>query len=76
MSDAFDIDADFEAPEASARLIIDIAGFEGPLDLLLVLARRQKVDLKEISISHLADQYLALSAMRAAKGWNWRPTIW
>ena len=32
--------------------------FEGPIDLLLVLARTQKVDLSEISISELADQYI------------------
>ena len=32
--------------------------FEGPIDLLLVLARTQKVDLSEISISQLADQYI------------------
>jgi segregation and condensation protein A len=40
-------------------LIVDVEGFEGPLDLLLVLARQQKVDLARISISALADQYLA-----------------
>ena len=32
--------------------------FEGPIDLLLILARSQKVDLSEISISELADQYI------------------
>src|SRR5579859_3073899 len=40
-------------------LIVDVGGFEGPLDLLLVLARQQKVDLAKISILALADQYLA-----------------
>ncbi|MDB5591366.1 ScpA family protein [Enterovirga sp.] len=40
-------------------LVVDVAGFEGPLDLLLDLARRQKVDLHEISILALAEQYLA-----------------
>jgi segregation and condensation protein A len=40
-------------------LIVDVGGFEGPLDLLLELARRQKVDLQRISILALADQYLA-----------------
>jgi segregation and condensation protein A len=43
---------------ASSNLIVDVDGFEGPLDLLLVLARSQKVDLKKISILALADQYL------------------
>jgi segregation and condensation protein A len=40
-------------------LIVDVEGFEGPLDLLLNLARQQKVDLAKISILALADQYLA-----------------
>jgi segregation and condensation protein A len=43
-------------------LIVDVAGFEGPLDLLLELARGQKVDLKRISILALAEQYLAFIA--------------
>ncbi|CAM5766767.1 segregation/condensation protein A [Labrys miyagiensis] len=40
-------------------LVVDVDGFEGPLDLLLELARRQKVDLARISILALAEQYLA-----------------
>ncbi|WP_230980434.1 segregation and condensation protein A [Oryzicola mucosus] len=40
-------------------LVVDVAGFEGPLDLLLHLARGQKVDLSRISILALAEQYLA-----------------
>jgi segregation and condensation protein A len=40
-------------------LIVDVAGFEGPLDLLLELARRQKVDISRISVLALAEQYLA-----------------
>ena len=38
--------------------LVDVDGFEGPLDLLLELARRQKVDLHKISILALAEQYL------------------
>ena len=41
-----------------AALVIDVAGFEGPLDLLLYLARNQKVDLTRISVLALAEQYL------------------
>lgn len=41
------------------RFRVDVDGFEGPLDLLLELARRQKVDLQKISILALAEQYLA-----------------
>jgi segregation and condensation protein A len=45
--------------EAAETLQLDIDGWEGPLDLLLALARAQKVDLKAISILALVDQYLA-----------------
>ena len=44
--------------EVKNHLIIDIGGFEGPIDLLLSLARSQKVDLKEISVFELAQQYI------------------
>ena len=39
-------------------LIVDVAGFEGPLDLLLTLSRTQKVDLRRVSVLELAEQYL------------------
>ena len=44
---------------ADTALYVEIDGWEGPLDLLLDLARRQKVDLRRISILALVDQYLA-----------------
>ncbi len=44
---------------AAEALIVDVGAFEGPLDLLLTLSRTQKVDLREISILALAEQYLA-----------------
>ena len=47
---------------SSGAFVVDIDGYEGPLDVLLVLAREQKVDLKEISIVQLAEQYLAFVA--------------
>ena len=51
---------DFEAPGRSEEtLILELDGFEGPLDLLLALARHQKVDILKISVLQLADQYLA-----------------
>src|ERR1041385_8808068 len=43
-------------------LIIDVDGYEGPLDVLLALARAQKVDLRKISILALVEQYLAFIA--------------
>lgn len=43
---------------ASESLIIDVDGYEGPLDLLLTLSRTQKVDLRKISVLDLAVQYL------------------
>jgi segregation and condensation protein A len=55
---AFDIAGETERAEGDAFLV-DVDGFEGPLDLLLELARRQKVDLARISILALAEQYLA-----------------
>ncbi len=44
--------------EELETLTLDLDGWEGPLDLLLALARNQKVDLKQISILALVDQYL------------------
>lgn len=46
---------DATSPEA---LILQVEGFEGPLDVLLTLARAQKVDLAQISILELVEQYL------------------
>ncbi|WP_149586694.1 segregation and condensation protein A [Tabrizicola flagellatus] len=43
---------------AAEALIVDVDGFEGPLDLLLTLSRTQKVDLRRISVLKLAEQYL------------------
>ncbi|HSE77809.1 MAG TPA: ScpA family protein [Alphaproteobacteria bacterium] len=45
--------------DPAAALVVDLEGFEGPIDVLLTLARDQKVDLTKISILALADQYLA-----------------
>lgn len=61
MSDLLDLDFDetLAAPPADDRLTLDLDGWEGPLDLLLALARSQKVDLKAISILALVDQYIA-----------------
>ena len=47
-----------ERAEGEPALVVDVEGYEGPLDLLLALARTQKVDLAKISILALADQYL------------------
>lgn len=44
------------------QLVVDVDGYEGPLDVLLVLAREQKVDLRRISILRLAEQYLEFVA--------------
>jgi segregation and condensation protein A len=64
-----DNEVEFEADVASnaandaaaeeQSLVVDVEGFEGPLDLLLALARQQKVDLAKISILALANQYLS-----------------
>ncbi len=47
------------ACENDDRFVLSLDGFEGPLDLLLALAREQKVDLAKISVRALAEQYLA-----------------
>ena len=61
-----DVDTEFESPAPVAppgsELVINLEGFEGPIDLLLALARQQKVDLIHLSILQLADQYLAYIA--------------
>jgi segregation and condensation protein A len=44
---------------AAESLIVDVDGFEGPLDVLLTLSRTQKVDLRKVSVLQLAQQYLA-----------------
>ena len=54
-------DRDRDEPEA---LVLDLDGYEGPIDLLLSLARAQKLDLAKISIRALADQYLDFIAAR------------
>jgi segregation and condensation protein A len=48
-----------EAVAPEDALLLDLDGYEGPIDVLLTLARDQKVDLRKISILALADQYLA-----------------
>lgn len=63
----------FEEMEAAAiapeeALVVAVDGFEGPLDLLLTLARNQKVDIAKISVLKLADQYLEF--IESAKRFN------
>jgi segregation and condensation protein A len=49
-------------PMSDSQFLVDLDGYEGPIDVLLTLARDQKVDLKKISILDLADQYLSFVA--------------
>ena len=82
MTTDFDAPMQVVLPDASAEgsLIIDVDGYEGPLDVLLALARAQKVDLRKISILALAEQYLdfvaearrCISISRPII-WSWRP---
>jgi segregation and condensation protein A len=62
MSDAEPFELAKPEPPVSAELVVDLEGYEGPIDMLLTLAREQKVDLTRISILALADQYLAYIA--------------
>jgi len=63
LSGPFQPDLDFAAAAVAAEdgeaLIVDIDGYEGPLHVLLALARSQKVDLLKLSVLKLAEQYLA-----------------
>src|ERR1041384_4875047 len=61
ISDWENEDPRLEAPFGET-LVVDVEGFEGPLDLLLALARTQKVDLAKISVLALAQQYLTFIA--------------
>ncbi len=56
---SLDFDAAATAAEDGEALIIDVEGYEGPLHVLLALARTQKVDLLKLSVLKLAEQYLA-----------------
>ena len=60
--DGFEEDDGGPEKPAEALFRIDVEGYEGPIDVLLTLARDQKVDLTQISILELADQYLAFVA--------------
>jgi segregation and condensation protein A len=64
--DHLDLDLDMAAHEDSVAagegLVLKLTDFEGPIDLLLMMAREQKVDLAKISILALAEQYLAFIA--------------
>ena len=57
-AEGFDTTLAADRGTTEPAMMVDVEGFEGPLDLLLALARQQKVDLAKISILALADQYL------------------
>jgi segregation and condensation protein A len=63
-TDTFEEGQAFETPsqQSGAAFVVDLAGFEGPIDVLLSLARDQKVDITQISMVALAEQYLAFVA--------------
>lgn len=67
-ADSAPVDGSVAARLEDEALIVDVDGFEGPLDLLLTLSRRQKVDLRRISVLQLAEQYLKfVEAARALR---------
>jgi segregation and condensation protein A len=55
----FEEDEARPVPANTSTFVVDLDGYEGPIDVLLAMARDQKVDLTRISILQLADQYLA-----------------
>jgi segregation and condensation protein A len=56
---SFEEPVQIDRGDTEPSFLVDVDGFEGPLDLLLELARRQKVDLHKISVLALAEQYLS-----------------
>lgn len=58
MADQLPFESEIDKGDSEPSFLVDLDGFEGPLDLLLELARRQKVDIAKISILALAEQYL------------------
>jgi len=62
MSDTEPFEMTKAEPVPASELVVDLEGYEGPIDMLLTLAREQKVDITKISILRLADQYLAFIA--------------
>ena len=67
MSDELPFEPEVDTSDSESAFLVDVDGFEGPLDLLLELARRQKVDLQKI---------LILLTSLAACGWSSPPIIW
>ncbi len=61
-ADDFEFEALRNANNEGAALVVDVDGFEGPLHVLLEMARTQKVDIRQISVLQLAEQYLAFIA--------------
>ena len=59
-AEEFDTTLTSDRADSEPAMIVDVEGFEGPLDLLLDLARAQKVDLARIPILSLVDQFLAV----------------
>ena len=72
MTDAAPAETCAPCRDGGPALVLELDGFEGPIDLLLTLARAQKVDLTRISILALAEQYLAFVAGAAAASRNRR----
>ncbi|OXE36214.1 MAG: segregation/condensation protein A [Phenylobacterium zucineum] len=72
--DQFQPNLDFTAARQAAEdgesLVVDLDGYEGPLHILLALARNQKVDLLKLSVSKLAEQYLAFVQKLSAQRFN------
>ena len=79
MDQAFQPNLDFAAvddADAAEAFVVDLEGYEGPLHVLLALARTQKVDLLKLSITKLAEQYWPSFTRRGGATSPWRRTIW
>ena len=76
MAEDFDTTLEADRGTTEPAMIVDVEGFEGPLDLLLALARTQKVDLAKARSWRWPTSTCNSSKRRGKYGSNWRPIIW
>ena len=64
---------DLYIPPDALELVLET--FEGPLDLLLYLIRKQNLDVLDIPMAQLTRQYMDYVELMRQGGWSWRPSI-
>jgi segregation and condensation protein A len=69
-----ELPADLYIPPDALEVFLE--SFEGPLDLLLYLIRRQNLDILDIPMAEITRQYMAYIDVMQALRWSWPPNIW